>query len=69
MLEMNSQYKPDIRACMSIPGMLLQENVILALQTYQSQHGLYVLSPIYCVQDSKSRNRNTGMSPLSIPEA
>ena len=62
MFEMNSEHKPDIRACMSIPGMLLQENVILALQTYQSQHGLYVLSLIYYVQDSKSSNRNTGMN-------
>jgi hypothetical protein len=59
---MNSQFKPEIRAWMSIPGMLLQENVILALQTYQSQHGLYVLSLIYYVQDSKSSNINTGMN-------
>lgn len=39
------------------PGMLQQETVTLAQQTYQSQHELYAQCPTYCGQDVESKNR------------
>lgn len=42
-----------------LPGKLLQGIVILAQQTCQLQHELYVLSRLYCLQDSKSSSKTT----------
>lgn len=62
MSAINLQYKPllEVKTALSlVPGKQLQVTVILALQTCQLQHELYVLSLLYCVQDSKSNSKTT----------